>query len=309
MIKQASSLQSEILVIGEVLFDEFPSYRRLGGAPFNFAVHMQKMGFSTRFVSRIGQDKAAEEIKIKMQQMALDQAHLQVDQRLATGRVIVELNEQGVPKFDILTNVAYDDLKFTDDIHQLLSKPLNLIYFGTLIQRTRNGFNTVQQILSKRHPQTRTICDLNLRANCYSREVVLASLQQADIIKLNHEELLEIGEMIDLKKGTQSIVTELMQNYQINTIVITHGEKGSEWFDAHLHSQTDSPEIGAVVDTVGAGDAFAAATAAGILRHWPVDQTLNTASRFAAQICGIKGALPEDDRFYDKFKTMPRKNE
>ncbi len=48
-----------ILVIGEILFDQFPDYRKLGGAPFNFAYHLQQLGYPVRFISRIGADKLA----------------------------------------------------------------------------------------------------------------------------------------------------------------------------------------------------------------------------------------------------------
>ncbi|MGD9211254.1 MAG: PfkB family carbohydrate kinase, partial [Desulfobacteraceae bacterium] len=227
--------------------------------------------------------------------------------KLPTGCVKVELDERGIPKFDILANVAYDNLDITVDIDHLLSSPVKLIYFGTLIQRTPKGFDTVQQILKKRHPTTQTFCDLNFRLNCYSKEVVLASLKQTDILKLNYEELMEVGQFIGSEKTTKAIITHLMKDYQINTITVTRGAEGSEWFNSNLHSQTDSPEIRAMVDTVGAGDAFAAATATGILKHWPVDQILNAASQFAAQICGVKGALPADDQIYEKFRTTPHK--
>jgi fructokinase len=292
----------EVLVIGEVLFDIFPEYRRLGGAPFNFAVHLHKLGFSTGFISSIGEDKNGRQIIEFMDNIGLSHHYVQRDDTHPTGYVSVNLDNQGVPKFDIHQNVAYDNLNYTDDIGKLLTQPVKLIYFGTLIQRTRKGFETVQQILDNRHPDTQTFCDLNFRPDCYNREVVLASLQQADILKLNHEELQEVGQFIDAKANTKAIITHLMREYQIKTITITHGAEGSEWFSTHLHSQSDSPKVDHMVDTVGAGDAFAAAAATGCLQHWPIDQTLNAASQFAARICGTKGALPSDDQLYEEFK-------
>ena len=292
----------EILVIGEVLFDIFPDYRRLGGAPFNFAVHVHKIGFDTGFISCVGEDDNGIQISKFMDKIGLNQRYVQRDSIHPTGYVSVILDSQGVPKFDIHKNVAYDDLNYTDDIGRLLTQPVKLIYFGTLIQRTRKGFETVQQILANRRPHTQTFCDLNFRPGCYNREVVLASLQQTDILKLNHEELQEVGQFINAKANTEAIITHLMRDYQIKTITVTHGAEGSEWFSTHLHSHSDSPKLDSMVDTVGAGDAFAAAAATGCLQHWPIDQTLNAASQFAARVCGIKGALPSDDRLYEEFK-------
>jgi len=298
----------EILVIGEVLFDIFPDYRRLGGAPFNFAVHMHKIGFDTRFISRIGEDDNGREILEFMNRIGLTNRYVQSDSTLPTGYVSVNLDHQGIPKFDIHQNVAYDDLKYSGDIDRLLTQPLKLIYFGTLIQRTQKGFETVQQILKNRHPNTRTFCDLNFRPGCYNHEVILASLKQADILKLNHEELKQVGHFIDSQNDTNTIITRLMKDYQIKAIAVTKGAEGSEWFSIHLHNQIDSPKVDNMVDTVGAGDAFAAAAAAGYLKHWSIEQTLNAASQFAARICSIKGALPKDDQLYEEFdKRTPLK--
>lgn len=310
MTKTTPSAQPEILVIGEVLFDIFPDYRRLGGAPFNFAVHMHKMGFATRFVSAIGEDENGRKIVEFMNRIGLSHEYLQRHPERSTGYVSVEMDNHGDHKFDIHQNVAYDDLNYTDDMDHLLAQPLKLIYFGTLIQRTSQGHATVQRILEKRHPTTLTFCDLNFRPGCYNREVVLSSLQQTDFLKLNHEELQEVGQFINTPKNTntKTIITHLMNEYRIKTIVITRGADGSEWFEADSHTQTDSPEIDTVIDTVGAGDAFAAAAATGHLHLLPVDKTLDAASRFAARICGTKGALPTNDWIYEEFKNiLPKK--
>jgi fructokinase len=303
MMKTNDIVAPEILVIGEVLFDIFPDYRRLGGAPFNFTVHMHKIGFNTCFISRIGEDDNGREILEFMNRIGLTHRYVQSDSTLPTGYVAVSLDYQGIPKFDIHRNVAYDDLSYSDDIDRLLSRPLKLIYFGTLIQRTKKGFETVQRILKNRHPNTRTFCDLNFRPGCYNRKVILASLEQADILKLNHEELEKVGHFIDSQEDTNTIVTRLMKDYQIKAIAVTKGAEGSEWFSIHLHNQTDSPKVDNLVDTVGAGDAFAAAAATGYLRHWSIEQTLNTASQFAARICSIKGALPTDDQLYKELNN------
>lgn len=303
MTKLNQSVEPDILVIGEVLFDIFPDYRRLGGAPFNFAVHMHKIGFNTTFVSRIGNDRNGQKIIEFMEQTKMSRDLLQQDPQRSTGYVTVNLDNHGGHQFDIHQNVAYDNLNYNIDIEHFLTQPLKLIYFGTLIQRTRKGFDVVQQILKNRHPTTRTFCDLNFRPGCYNRDVVLASLKQADVLKLNHEELQEIGHLIDFQKTNRELVTHLMNTYQIKVITVTHGAAGSEWFSASdLHNRADSPKINALVDTVGAGDGFAAAIASGYLKNWPVQHTLTTASQFAARICQIKGALPVDDRPYDELK-------
>ena len=58
-----------------------------------------------------------------------------------------------------------------------------------------------------------------------------------------------------------------------------------------------------MVDTVGAGDGFAAVFILGTLRNWSVAYTLAQANRFAAAVCSIRGAIPDDPEFYQPFQT------
>ena len=95
-----------ILVIGEILFDEFPDYRRLGGAPFNFAYHLKNFGFDVRFISRIGMDDAGREILHKLELARFDLDDIQVDDVRPTGSVNVQLDKSGAPQFDIIAEVA-----------------------------------------------------------------------------------------------------------------------------------------------------------------------------------------------------------
>lgn len=181
-----------ILVIGEILFDIFPSYRRLGGAPFNFAFHLKKLGFPVRFFSRVGADKEGRDILNFLKSCGFDVGDIQIDPDYKTGQVTIEIDEKEEHHFYICKNVAYDHVQFTPRLKALLEKKLDLIYFGTLIQRTIEGFSTIQRILSQRQTTT-TFCDLNLRPECWTMTSVNASLNQADILKLNHEELFEIA--------------------------------------------------------------------------------------------------------------------
>ena len=76
-----------ILVIGEILFDLFPNYKRLGGAPFNFAYHLRNFGFDVRFVSRIGIDGPGREILYELELARFNLDDIQVDEDHPTGGV------------------------------------------------------------------------------------------------------------------------------------------------------------------------------------------------------------------------------
>ena len=149
-----------ILSIGEILFDVFPGYKRLGGAPFNFAYHMKQLGFPTRFISRIGNDVEGKIISEKLQQYGFELDCLQKDNNFETGKVLVEIDEKGKPDFNILPNTAYDNLEFNDSIQVMLSGTVDLIYIGSLIQRSVQGFSTIQHIMDEKRSQTKLLYDV-----------------------------------------------------------------------------------------------------------------------------------------------------
>jgi fructokinase len=286
-----------ILALGEILFDVFPDYRRLGGAPFNFAFHLKQLGFPVRFVSRVGEDRNGKEIRAAVKAHGFNPADLQVDSRHATGTVAVSLNDTGVPTFDILPSVAYDYIDFTPAVGSLL-EDCALIYFGTLIQRTDRGFKNLQRILSARKSNTKCLYDINLRPGGYTRQVVRESLNHADLLKLNEEELDVLKSMHGQKCDEDRFVAYLREHYAIEVVALTRGQSGSTLFTADDRFDAATPVVEKIVDTVGAGDAFASVLAAGYLRGLPAPKILNAATRLAAHLCSIAGAIPDDSDLY-----------
>jgi fructokinase len=295
-----------ILAIGEILFDVFPGYRRLGGAPFNFAFHLKKLGFPVRFVSRVGDDRDGKDIQAAVKAHGFNPADLQVDPSHATGTVDVRLNGEGVPTFDIRRDVAYDHLDFTPELASLL-EDCALIYFGTLIQRTDDGFQNLRRILSARRPQTKCLYDINLRPAGHTQRAVRESLGQADLLKLNEEELNALGTMHAAKRDEDAFVAFLRRHYGIATVALTRGRRGATLFGDGGRFDAEPPRIDDIVDTVGAGDAFAAVLAAGYLRGLPARKTLDAAIRLAARLCTVAGAIPDDgDLYADVIQLIER---
>jgi len=293
-----------VLVVGEILFDIFPAYRRLGGAPFNFAYHLKKLGIDTRFISRIGQDESGREIRDYIGRHGFHVDDIQIDAEHETGKVQVKLNPGGTPEFHIRPNAAYDFIRFDESVKALLDHRPALIYFGTLVQRTEIGFQTIQQMLSQKNSATHTLYDINLRPGCYSEKIIAASLEKTDILKLNHEELSVLSRLLGQKTGDRALVSNLFSAYGIESIVLTAGENGSEWHTEKEHRRIKPTGTMHIVDTVGAGDAYAAIVAWGYLLKWPIEKTLSLAGSFSAHICSIRGALPADDEIYNRILTM-----
>ena len=294
-----------VLVIGEILFDIFPEYRRLGGAAFNFAYHLKKLGIDTRFISRVGRDDPGREIIDFIGRHGFDVDTIQVDPDHETGKVQVKLKRNGAHEFHILPDAAYDFIQLDSSVKALTAQhPPELIYFGTLIQRTENGFQTIQQLLSQKKEATRTLYDINLRPDCYNEKIITTSLEQTDILKLNTDELSYLKRMLGEKTGQRTLINRLFRKYEIKSIVLTAGANGSEWHTEKEHRRIRPTGKIQVVDTVGAGDAYSAIVALGHLQKWPVEKILSLAGYFAARICTIEGALPAGNELYNRILKM-----
>ncbi len=291
-----------ILVVGEILFDIFPDKKRLGGAPFNFAFHLKKLGFDVRFVSRVGDDKPGKEILAFLDSHGFDTRDIQVDPDHLTGQVMVDMDDENNHSFQIVTPAAYDFLEYDARLSSLAEQDRGLIYYGSLIQRTRKGARTIHALLSEKQPSVQTFCDINLRPDCWTPESVDTCLKQADLLKLNYEELAVIAPSSLSTAKPAEIAAYLIKEYHLKAILLTLGEKGSVWFDRNRQVRSLPANNDLLIkDTVGAGDAYAAMAMAGCLSGWEPQKALNLAQDFAGGICGLSGALPESNKFYRPY--------
>ena len=290
-----------VLVIGEILFDIFSVDKCIGGAPFNFAFHMKKLGFPVKFISRVGDDSLGREILDFLALHGFDLGDIQIDQDYPTGSATVDMSSKKGHSFIIAKNTAYDHIDY-DEIRRLLSKcQPDLLYFGTLIQRSRNSFGSFQKLLGEKPQKTISFCDINLRPGCYTEQTTTASLNASNILKLNTDELAELMPGSSHMASYKGLVRKLMKTHCIETVILTMGEKGSQWVTKDRY-YTALPEASSgIIDTVGAGDAYAAMSVAGILKNLPYEYILPLASRFASQVCGVKGALIQDSAIYREF--------
>jgi fructokinase len=293
-----------ILSIGEILFDMFPESRRLGGAAFNFAYHIHRLDGPVRFLSRIGQDPEGQAILDFLAERQFPAGDLQQDAAHPTGRVLITLDAGGGAQFDILPGVAYDFIRATPAIEQFVKEDCELIYFGSLIQRTAQGAQTVRRILSLRSSRTKCLCDINLRPDCFTADSLTYALQEADVLKINDEELSTLASIHTIRGDTTQTIAALMARFDIEMVALTRAEHGSSLFTGGERYDI-APDHGLQIkDTVGAGDAFAAMLAIGYVRRWSPERILKSASRLASQVCGITGAIPAAPLFYNSIREL-----
>lgn len=286
-----------IIVIGEVLIDQFETYHRIGGAPFNFAFHMKQLGFPVRLLTRVGDDPHGRDSIDRIQSCGLDADDVQTDTLHPTGTVNVILDDNGIPTFDIRRDVAYDYLDFKRYAGLEWSE-VRMIYMGTLAQRTVAGFQAISGFLAQREPQASVFFDVNLRPPHINSDAIAVSLENADIVKLNEDELEAVMCHLSGPVLSADSARWLMKRLSLQWLVVTRGESGSTIYSADQVVQIGAAVRGRVVDTVGAGDAYAAVMAAGFLRGIPVKPLAGLATQFAAHVCTLPGAIPEQTDIY-----------
>lgn len=285
-----------LCIFGEVLLDCFPDGRRvLGGAPFNVAWHLQAFGAGPRFISAVGADADGERIRAGMEDWGMLSTCLQTDPDHPTGRVQVSLHE-GEPSYEIVSDVAYDFIRAPAE-----TDACGLVYHGTLALRQPVSAATLTGLKSA-GPDL-VFLDVNLRTPWWSREQTLALVTDADWVKLNRDELtLLSGVDHDRTMPVADLARELMSRHDLAGLLVTLGREGALGFAG------DNPPVrvapaGAleVVDTVGAGDAFAAVSILGIVYGWPLDKTLERAQLFASRVVGQRGATAANPELYAPF--------
>ena len=283
---------------GEILFDVYPDYKKLGGAPFNFIYHIKKLTGYGNFISRVGNDKTGNEIVDFIINHGMSTKYLQIDNEHPTGSASANLDRNKIPHWEIELNQAYDFIEYSQRLTSLIEEETDCLYFGTLAQRGEQSRKTLQSFYGKR---IKYFCDLNLRQNFYNVETIKSSLSAANVLKLNNDELKIVNNLLLKNKVDEFQLAKILSEYfEIDLVCITQGEDGAMLYKDGIMNHYKGV-VENVVDTVGAGDAYAAMLCLGYLNGWSLEKTNKLASEFAGKIIMANGALPENDFLYDKF--------
>ena len=280
-----------VVGMGEALWDVLPEGKKIGGAPANFAYHVSQFGLPSCVVSAVGADALGREIVENFTSKGL--THLLPEVPYPTGTVQVEIDQAGIPQYDIRENVAWDNIPFTPQL-EALARRTRAVCFGSLAQRNVVSHNTIGSFLDAmpRRDDSLVVFDVNLRQGFYNKEILCDSMSRCNILKINDEELVAVSRMfgypgIDL----QDKCWILLGKYNLKMLILTCGINGSYVFTPGNISFMPTPKV-EVADTVGAGDSFTAAFIANILKGKPVAEAHAKAVQTSAFVCTKNGAMP-----------------
>jgi fructokinase len=280
-----------IVGLGELLWDLFPGKKQLGGAPANFSYMTHLLGDSGIIASRLGNDALGAEAREALDRLQIDASNVQTDSAHPTGIVVVQLAADGQPSYQIIEPVAWDFLEWTRD-WQHLARHADAVCFGSLSQRSRISHETVRTFLRWTEPAALRVFDVTLRQNFYSRIVLEESIQFANIIKCNEEELSAlVGVFGSSAKTVDEAARWLLGSYPVELVCVTRGERGSTLFSRRGADTHPGLRV-KVADTVGAGDAFAAALVHHYLRGSSLKTINEAANQMGAWVASQAGATP-----------------
>jgi len=288
-------MKKRVVGLGEVLWDLLPAGACLGGAPANFAYITTLMGDHGIVASRVGEDSRGVEALQRLEELGLDIDHVQTDGNRPTGEVKVQVDAQGLARYEISQPVAWDWLEWTMDWHQLAEKS-DAVCFGSLAQRSERSRSTIRHFLTAMPHDAARVFDVNLRQSYYTAETLAESMRLAEIVKLNDEELPRVmGLGGFLHTDELSSAQRLLQAYDLKLVCITRGSRGSLLvrdgeFNEHRGFRVR------VADTVGSGDAFTAGLIHEYLHGASLELMNEVANLVGAWVASEVGAMPTPKR-------------
>jgi len=279
----------KVLVFGEILFDIIDGKEYIGGAPFNFAYYLKTLGIDVIFVSAVGNDKRGKKVIELSKKIGIDTSFINIVD-VPTGIVDVYI-EDGKPSFNIKYPAAWDYIKISsENSERIQEENPEYFYFGSLSLRSECSYNTFN-ILSSMMNNTVKFCDINLRKPFYNREILSLLLKKTDILKLNNEEIEKISAILKIKGNIETKMAKIGEMFEIRYICITMGEKGAYFLSNRKFYFSPAKKI-KVVDTVGAGDAFAAGLVKGFMDNLSPEKILSLANHLGGKAASTRGAIP-----------------
>jgi fructokinase len=285
-------MQPLFIGLGEILWDLLPSGRQLGGAPANFAYIASLLGNRSAAVSRVGNDDLGREARDRCAALALNLSHLQVDPARPTGTVNVKVDTLGVPEFEIVENVAWDNIEWNDDLKQLAAEA-DVVCFGSLAQRCEPSRSSIQQFLKSARESCLRVFDVNLRQNYYTPVILRTGFALSTVVKMNHTELPIVMAAIGLPSTDDEFTDAelLLNHYGLELVCVTRGAFGSILV-SHKGKSDHSGFRVKVADTIGSGDAFTATLAHGFRYGLSLDAINEAANRMGGWVASQPGATP-----------------
>ena len=279
---------SKIACFGEVLWDVFPTHKKIGGAPLNVALRLQSLKNEVAIISSVGDDESGKTMLDYISKHGVNTDYVQINTQFKTGKVKVMLNEKGSASYNINFPRAWDHILIDDKSIEIVKKS-DAFVFGSLVARKDVSKRTLFELLNHANYK---IFDLNLRAPHYAKELLIELMNKADFIKFNDDELYEVGGYLNSKyRSMEQNMKYIAQKTNTKHICVTKGNHGAVLlYDDKLYY--NSGYLIKVIDTVGAGDSFLGSLISQLLNKVNPQEAVDFACAVGAMVAQSEGANP-----------------
>ncbi|WP_097707504.1 aminoimidazole riboside kinase [Escherichia coli] len=261
-------MSAKVWVLGDAVVDLLPeSDGRLlpcpGGAPANVAVGIARLGGTSGFIGRVGDDPFGALMQRTLLTEGVDITYLKQDEWHRTSTVLVDLHDQGERSFTFMVRPSADLFLETTDLpcwrH---GEWLHLCSIALSAEPSRTSAFTAMTAI--RHAGGFVSFDPNIREDLWQDEHLLRlclrqALQLADVVKLSEEE----WRLISGKTQNDRDICALAKEYEIAMLLVTKGAEGVVvCYRGQVHHFAGMSVN--CVDSTGAGDAFVAGLLTGL---------------------------------------------
>lgn len=280
-----------VACFGEILWDFLPRGAFPGGAPFNVAYHLHRLGLRAHLISGVGQDLLGDDLLRRLRSWGLETDGVTRHLGLPTGYVRATLDGAGSATYEIAPEVAWDQIIPGEDSLRAVHGARALV-FGSLAQRSPANRAALDRLLAVLPADALRVLDVNLRAPHDNLTLVRELARKATLLKLNSAEAARLNDDQAGYGREEGHARALAESCDGPMVCVTAGEHGAGLLvDGAWHWAAARPTT--VRDTVGAGDAFTAGLLAGLLLHHEAPPAaLARACRLGEFVASQDGATP-----------------
>lgn len=271
----------EAVCLGEALIDfislepgvsimEASGFRKLpGGAPANVSAAIAKLGRSSAFVGKVGEDPFGRFLERTLSESGVDVSRMVFDKSARTGLAFVALKSDGIPDFTFYRNPSADMLLETQELDEDFLSSARIFHYGSISlisEPSRSATMAAADIA--RSGGAIISYDPNLRLSLWesadaAKKGMIEGLDGANIVKLSEEELAFITGVPDIVGGVQEL---RKLSGSIELVMVTCGPGGCFYSNAAASGHASGWKV-PTVDTTGAGDAFVGAVLSQVLQR------------------------------------------
>lgn len=240
--------------------------KKAGGAPANVCAQAAKLGCSTVYLTKVGDDGFGDFLIESIKEVGIDTSYVKKDKNYSTSLAFVSFEANGEREFSFYRSNAAD-LNFTrEDFKDVKFQKDDILEFGSVALQSEVAKDTHRYLINKAKECGALIAfDPNLRLNLWNdhnelKNVVNEFIKYADIIKIGKDEL----EFIKGKDLSNSINELFKANLKV--LLLTDGANGADVYVNNKQYHCPGYKV-KTVDTTGAGDSCFGAFLACLLKN------------------------------------------